>query len=91
MDRSVECDDRAGRLHWALNQGWIAGKASRKHSIFMDVDITIGSVLQTAAVDCLMCIVARLFGGVGIGMLSIAASLYISEIFPVCILEHSCM
>jgi sugar porter (SP) family MFS transporter len=42
----------------------------------------IGSILQTAAVDYAMLIVARLIGGVGIDMLSMVAPLYISEISP---------
>jgi len=45
---------------------------------------TVGSVLQTAAVDYSMLVVARLIGGIGIGMLSMVAPLYISEISPVC-------
>lgn len=52
-----------------MNQGWIADAYSRKHSIIMAVVVfTIGSALQTAAVDYAMLVVARLIGGVGIGM-----------------------
>lgn len=70
-----------GALLGALNQGWIADKISRRYSIIVAVIIfTIGSVLQTAAVDYPMLTVARLIGGVGIGMLSMVAPLYISEI-----------
>lgn len=70
-----------GALLGALNQGWIADKISRRYSIIVAVVIfTIGSVLQTAAVDYAMLTVARLIGGVGIGMLSMVAPLYISEI-----------
>ena len=72
-----------GALLGALNQGWIADKISRKYSIVVAVVIfTIGSILQTAAVDYAMLVVARLIGGVGIGMLSMVAPLYISEISP---------
>ncbi|PYH92512.1 general substrate transporter [Aspergillus ellipticus CBS 707.79] len=72
-----------GALIGALNQGWIADKISRRYSILVAVCIfTIGSVLQTAAVDYPMLVVARLIGGVGIGMLSMVAPLYISEISP---------
>ena len=78
-----------GAFIGALNQGWIADKFSRKYSIVMAVIIfTIGSVLQTAAVDYSMLVVARLIGGIGIGMLSMVAPLYISEISPVCLLER---
>ena len=72
-----------GALVGALNQGWIADKISRKYSIVVAVCIfIIGSILQTAAVDYAMLAVARLIGGVGIGMLSMVAPLYISEISP---------
>ncbi|KAJ5872106.1 General substrate transporter [Penicillium soppii] len=72
-----------GALVGALNQGWIADKISRRYSIIVAVIIfTVGSVLQTAAVGYPMLVVARLIGGVGIGMLSMVAPLYISEISP---------
>ena len=62
---------------------WIADKISRKHSIVVAVIIfTIGSVLQTAAISYAMLVTARLIGGIGIGMLSMVAPLYISEISP---------
>ncbi|KAK7527828.1 putative MFS monosaccharide transporter [Phyllosticta citriasiana] len=67
----------------AFNQGWIADKVSRKYSIVLAVIIfTIGSALQTAAQDYAMLVVARLIGGIGIGMLSMVAPLFISEISP---------
>ena len=72
-----------GAFLGALNQGWIADKISRKYSIVVAVVIfTIGSALQTGAVDYAMLTVARFIGGVGIGMLSMVAPLYISEISP---------
>ncbi|KAI9716724.1 MAG: hypothetical protein M1828_007586 [Chrysothrix sp. TS-e1954] len=72
-----------GAFLGALNQGWIADKISRKYSIVLAVGIfTIGSVLQTSASDYAMLTVARLVGGIGIGMLSMVAPLYISEISP---------
>jgi hypothetical protein len=70
-----------GALLGALNQGWIADKISRRYSILVAVVIfTIGSIIQTAAVDYAMLTVGRLIGGGGIGMLSMVAPLYISEI-----------
>lgn len=70
-----------GALIGALNQGWIADKISRRYSIVVAVIVfTIGSILQTAAVDYAMLTVARFIGGLGIGMLSMVAPLYISEI-----------
>ncbi|KAI9876134.1 MAG: hypothetical protein M1830_007276 [Pleopsidium flavum] len=72
-----------GALIGALNQGWIADKISRKYSIVVAVGVfTVGSVLQTAAIDYAMLVIARLIGGIGIGMLSMVAPLYISEISP---------
>ncbi|KAJ5476066.1 General substrate transporter [Penicillium sp. IBT 31633x] len=72
-----------GALIGALNQGWIADKISRRYSILVAVAIfTLGSVLQTASYGYPMLTVARLIGGVGIGMLSMVAPLYISEISP---------
>ncbi|KAJ5815392.1 MFS monosaccharide transporter [Penicillium riverlandense] len=72
-----------GALIGALNQGWIADRISRRYSILVAVAVfTLGSVLQTAAVDYSMLTVARLIGGIGIGMLSMVAPLYISEISP---------
>lgn len=53
----------------SLNQGWIADAYSRKYSITIAVVIfTIGSALQTAAVNYAMLVIARLIGGIGIGM-----------------------
>ncbi|KAF7958744.1 hypothetical protein EAE96_002277 [Botrytis aclada] len=72
-----------GAFFGALNQGWIADKYSRKYSIMIAVVIfLLGSVLQTAAVNFNMLIVARLVGGIGIGMLSMVTPIYISEIAP---------
>lgn len=72
-----------GAFVGALNQGWIADRISRKYSIVVAVIIfIIGSVLQTAAVDYGMLTAARAIGGIGIGMLSMVAPLYISEISP---------
>lgn len=72
-----------GALIGALNQGWIADKISRKFSIVLAVIIFIvGSILQTASVDYAMLVVARLIGGLGIGMLSMVAPLFIAEISP---------
>ncbi|EME40255.1 hypothetical protein DOTSEDRAFT_137433 [Dothistroma septosporum NZE10] len=72
-----------GALIGALNQGWIADKYSRKYSIVMAVMVfTLGSSLQTAAMDYPMLVVARSIGGLGIELLSRVAPLYISEISP---------
>ncbi|PHH90901.1 hypothetical protein CDD83_2320 [Cordyceps sp. RAO-2017] len=72
-----------GAFIGALNQGWVADAYSRKYSIMIAVVIfTVGSAVQTAAVNYAMLVAARLFGGIGIGMLSMVVPLYISEISP---------
>ncbi|KAH7138183.1 general substrate transporter [Dendryphion nanum] len=72
-----------GALIGALISGYLADKLSRKYSIIVAVIIfTIGSILQTAAVEYGMLTVGRLIGGVGIGMLATISPLYISEIAP---------
>ncbi|KAI4955139.1 hypothetical protein J4E91_000996 [Alternaria rosae] len=72
-----------GALIGALFAGWIADKLSRKYSIVVAVIIfTVGSILQTAAMDYAMLTVGRLIGGWGIGALATIAPLYISEIAP---------
>lgn len=58
-----------GAAFGAFNQGWIADAFSRKYTIiFAVVVFTIGSVLQVAAVDYAMLVIARLIGGLGIGL-----------------------
>lgn len=72
-----------GAVVGAFNQGWLADKISRRYSIVVAVVIfLIGAILQTAAVDYAMLTVGRTIGGVGIGMLSMVAPVYISEISP---------
>ncbi|CAO2656290.1 Nn.00g050930.m01.CDS01 [Neocucurbitaria sp. VM-36] len=72
-----------GALIGALFAGWLADKLSRKYSIVVAVIVfTVGSILQTAAVEYGMLTVGRLIGGMGIGALATIAPLYISEISP---------
>ncbi|KAL6352595.1 hypothetical protein LRP88_13061 [Fusarium phalaenopsidis] len=72
-----------GAFIGAMNQGWIADWASRKRSIMIAVVIfTIGSALQTGALNFDMLVAGRFIGGVGIGMLSMVVPLYIGEISP---------
>ncbi|KAH7378846.1 general substrate transporter [Pyrenochaeta sp. MPI-SDFR-AT-0127] len=72
-----------GALIGALFAGWLADKLSRKYSIVVAVIVfTVGSILQTAAVEYAMLTVGRLVGGMGIGALATIAPLYISEIAP---------
>ncbi|KAJ4384705.1 hypothetical protein N0V86_000306 [Didymella sp. IMI 355093] len=72
-----------GALIGALFAGYLADKLSRKYSIVVSVIVfTVGSILQTAAVEYGMLTVGRLIGGIGIGALACIAPLYISEIAP---------
>lgn len=58
-----------GAAFGAVNQGWMADAFSRKYTIMFAVFIfTIGSILQVAAVDYVMLVIARLLGGIGIGL-----------------------
>ena len=58
-----------GAFLGALNQGWLADKISRRYSIVVAVVIfTVGSALQTGAVDYAMLTTARFIGGIGIGV-----------------------
>lgn len=57
-----------GAFIGAINQGWIADWISRKRSIMVSVVVfTIGSALQTSAVNYAMLVVGRFIGGIGIG------------------------
>jgi MFS family permease len=57
-----------GAFIGAINQGWIADWISRKRSLMVAVVVfTIGSTLQTAAVNYAMLVVGRFIGGIGIG------------------------
>ena len=72
-----------GALIGALNQGWVADKISRKYSVVVAVAVfSVGSALQTGSTGYAILVVVRLIGGIGIGMLSMVAPLYISEISP---------
>ena len=72
-----------GALFGAFNQGWIADKYSRKYSIMFAVAwFTLGSILQTAAMNYATLVIGRFIGGVAIGMLSMVAPLYMAEISP---------
>jgi sugar porter (SP) family MFS transporter len=72
-----------GALIGALFAGYLADKLSRKYSIIVSVVVfTIGSILQTAAMDYAMLTIGRLIGGFGIGALATISPLYISEISP---------
>ncbi|KAF4972847.1 hypothetical protein FSARC_673 [Fusarium sarcochroum] len=73
-------DDAPGA---GFKKGWVADWASRKRSIMIaTVIFTIGSALQTGALNYDMLVAGRFIGGIGIGMLSMVVPLYIGEISP---------
>ncbi|UPK96511.1 hypothetical protein LCI18_007446 [Fusarium solani-melongenae] len=75
-----------GAFIGAMNQGWIADWASRKRSIMIAVVIfTIGSALQTAALNFDMLVAGRFIGALTnykLSRLSMVVPLYIGEISP---------
>ncbi|KAG5440017.1 hypothetical protein PCK2_000625 [Pneumocystis canis] len=72
-----------GAFIGALNQSWIADKFSRKYSISSAVFFfSIGAIIQTAALNYTFLSIGRFIGGIGVGMLSMAAPLYMAEISP---------
>lgn len=72
-----------GAFLGALSCGYIADRFSRKYTIMTAMAVFIvGSVLQTASVGYGMLVIARLIGGIGIGMLSMVSPLYTAEIAP---------
>lgn len=72
-----------GAFIGALNQGWIADRFSRKSSISWAIFFfTYGTILQTVALNYSVLSIGRFIGGIGVGMLSMAAPLYMAEISP---------
>lgn len=72
-----------GAFLGALQAGYIADRYSRKVSIAVgSVWFIVGSVLQASAFAFPQLVVGRFIGGVGIGILSSTAPMYISEISP---------
>ncbi|KAG5437318.1 hypothetical protein PCANB_000747 [Pneumocystis canis] len=72
-----------GAFIGTLNQSWIADKFSRKYSISCAiVFFSIGTIIQTAALNYTSLSIGRFVGGIGVGMLSMAAPLYMAEISP---------
>lgn len=64
-----------GAFLGAINQCWAADAFSRKYCIMIAVVIfLVGSALQVGAVSYTMLVIARLIGGIGIGMLVFSCS-----------------
>ncbi|TGZ77435.1 general substrate transporter [Ascodesmis nigricans] len=72
-----------GAMLGAIQSGFVADQLSRKKTLFIGlVWFIVGSSIQTGSMGYGMLIVGRLVGGIGIGILSMVAPLYISEISP---------
>ncbi|WVF69454.1 hypothetical protein IAT40_004231 [Kwoniella sp. CBS 6097] len=70
-----------GAFLGALSAGWIADKWSRKMSIVVgSVWFVIGSILQASSYSFAQLVVGRFVGGIGVGILSSTAPMYISEV-----------
>jgi sugar porter (SP) family MFS transporter len=72
-----------GTLAGSLLGGWPADRFGRKRTLLgVGVLFLVGSIWSAVAADVWSFIVARFLGGVGIGVSTVAAPLYISEIAP---------
>ncbi|WWC88882.1 uncharacterized protein L201_003797 [Kwoniella dendrophila CBS 6074] len=72
-----------GAFLGAIQAGFLADKYSRKWAIgFGMLWFVAGSILQAAAYQFAQLVVGRFIGGIGIGILSSCAPMYISEISP---------
>lgn len=72
-----------GAFLGAIMSGFVADRYSRKWCIgFGMIWFIIGSVLQATAFSFAHLVVGRFIGGIGIGVLSSTAPMYISEIAP---------
>ncbi|EYU27683.1 hypothetical protein ABFS82_13G134000 [Erythranthe guttata] len=73
----------AGAIAGAAFGGWMNDKYGRKKSILLaDVLFFIGAIIMAASVGPWMIILGRVFVGLGVGMASMTAPLYISEASP---------
>ncbi|OMO76936.1 Sugar/inositol transporter [Corchorus capsularis] len=73
----------AGAIFGAGVGGWINDRFGRKISILIaDVLFFVGAILMAVAPGPWMIIIGRIFVGLGVGMASMTAPLYISEASP---------
>ncbi|XP_074343822.1 inositol transporter 4-like [Apium graveolens] len=73
----------AGAIIGAAFGGWMNDKFGRKKSLMLaDILFFFGSIVMAAAVGPWIIIVGRVFVGLGVGMASMTAPLYISEASP---------
>ncbi|KAI0313363.1 general substrate transporter [Amylostereum chailletii] len=72
-----------GAMVGACGTGLIADRYSRKRALLIgSIWFFTGSIIQTATYSYPQLVVGRLLGGIGIGLLSCTAPLYISEVSP---------
>ncbi|AFR95554.1 monosaccharide transporter [Cryptococcus neoformans C23] len=72
-----------GAFIGALQAGFVADRYSRKKAIAVgSVWFVIGAILQTTSYSFAQLVVGRFVGGLGVGLLSAVAPMYISEISP---------
>jgi MFS family permease len=70
-----------GAFFGAIQAGFVADKFSRKASIaFGLLWFVVGSTIQTSSFHFAQLVVGRTIGGVGIGLLSSSAPMYVSEV-----------
>ncbi|CAK7207383.1 hypothetical protein SEUCBS139899_010193 [Sporothrix eucalyptigena] len=72
-----------GAMFGSLSCGYLADRYSRKRTIFFgSIGFMIGLVLQIASQDYAMLVIGRFLSGWGIGVFSMVAPLYVSELAP---------
>ena len=77
-----------GALLGALMAGFIADKYSRRISIAVGLAwFIVGSIIQTLSYHYGTLVIGRALGGVGIGLLSSTAPMYVAEVRQAVILD----
>ncbi|KAL1887682.1 hypothetical protein Sste5346_010077 [Sporothrix stenoceras] len=72
-----------GAMFGSLSCGYLADRYSRKRTIFFgSIGFVVGLVLQIASQDYAMLVIGRFLSGWGIGVFSMVAPLYVSELAP---------
>jgi SP family myo-inositol transporter-like MFS transporter 13 len=83
MQEAIVSMALAGAIVGAAVGGWINDRFGRKKAILIaDTLFFIGSAIMASAMNPSTLIVGRVFVGLGVGMASMAAPLYISEASP---------
>jgi len=73
----------AGAIFGAAVGGWINDAYGRKKAtLFADVIFALGAILMGAAPDPYVLIMGRLLVGLGVGIASVTAPVYIAEASP---------